>query len=83
MIALPMSAALDGNAPAGTYLCDPDTCTEIGNDPYEPTRWARTGRPGHGHCWHESTRRRLEWQGGPSVGAAADLAAWNRLGASQ
>lgn len=40
-----------------------------------------TYRCGDGHCWHESLARRLEWQGGPSANAAADLAAWRGLGA--
>ena len=61
-----------------TYLCDPDSCTA---PPAPPSlhRKARLARPGYGHCWHESTARRLEWSG-PSANAAADLAAWNGLG---
>jgi len=56
----------------GTYICEPSVCA---HDP----------RTGDGkitgvHCWHESTARRLEWQGGPSANAAADLASWNDLG---
>lgn len=32
------------------------------------------------HCYHGSTRRRLEWQYGENRVNAADIAAWNRLG---
>jgi hypothetical protein len=59
----------------GTYICDPGFCEEGHGD----------GNPRNGscHCWHESARRRLEWQGGPSANAAADRAAWNGLGERQ
>lgn len=56
-----------------TYLCDPrhascpDRDRSLISDPAS-------------QCWHESLARRLDQQGGPSANAAADLAAWNRLG---
>lgn len=59
--------------PPGTYICD-DSHSEV--CPCRPT----TNPRGEGHCWHESTIARLIWQGGVSVNAAADLAAWNALG---
>lgn len=63
----------------GTYLCDPDGCSQA------PTTRGPFDPPGSGSrwCWHESTARRLEWQGGPSANAAADLAAWRRIGSRE
>ena len=62
----------------GSYICDGDVCPHA--VPERSMIHARLAVPGHGHCWHRSTARRLEWQGGPSANAAADLAAWNGLG---
>lgn len=72
----PTNLAARNSAPlVGTYICGHDGSCD---------------NPGHGwgvsadaHCWHKSTARRLEWQGGPSANAAADLAAWNRFGSSK
>ena len=71
--------ARDAAPVVGTYICDPEACP----DAPPSLSWGRNvrlARPGHGHCWHESVARRLEWQGGPSEGAQADLSAWNSLG---
>lgn len=60
----------------GTYICnDPDR--PCGADHFNGSH------PQDRQCWHESCRRRLEWQGGPSANAAADISAWNRLGSSK
>lgn len=63
----------------GTYICNDHFAADC---PDRPTsggscEWGGT------HCWHESTARRLDWQGGPSANAAADISAWNRLGSSK
>jgi len=85
--ALPMFTQMDGNdrnrdlaarnaAPVlGSYICN-DPARDCG------AGCSHGSNPADRHCWHESTSRRLEWQGGSSTAAAADLAAWNRLGAS-
>jgi hypothetical protein len=68
---------------SGTYICDPEGCLHADPAPDASVvymRAMRLCRDGSGHCWHESTARRLEWQGGPSANAAADLDAWNSLG---
>ena len=57
----------------GSYICDPDSCSRVHVSYKRPVA-------GSGQCWHETLRRRLEWQGGPSANAAADLAAWDGLG---
>ena len=65
---------------AGSYICDPNApgC------PDETRRHPSTGRypthPDERHCWHESTRRRLEWQYGENRVNPADISAWNSLG---
>lgn len=74
----------------GTYVCEPKVCKfhpDYEDVPPEIERrragrrvWWWTREESLGRCWHESTARRIEWQGGPSKGADADLAAWNRLG---
>lgn len=65
---------------ASTYICDdyaaeccPDRPLAAGGAPHG-NGW------GERHCYHESTRRRLEWQYGENRVNAADVAAWNRLG---
>lgn len=79
-------AKLTAPAPAplaGTYIC---------NDPYEdvcPCAPVSFGG-GPGHCYHESTRRRLAWQygearadeimNGTDDASYHDEMAWNRLG---
>ena len=59
---------------AGSYICDPGSCPgtrprDGGGVPFEDR-----------HCYHESTRRRLEWQYGENRVNADDIAAWNSLG---
>jgi hypothetical protein len=66
-------AARDAAPVVGTYICDV-------RQPDCPDRDLTNGPLLDAHCWHESTARRLAWQGGPSEGAEADLALWNRLG---
>lgn len=58
---------------AGTYICDAhaDGCPRGIPD----NLGAR-----HGHCYHESTRRRLEWQYGEIRVDQADISRWNNLG---
>lgn len=67
-----MNAPRSTSPLAGTYIC--------GHDGPCGNRGEGWGVSADAHCWHESTARRLEWQGGPSANAAADLAAWNRIG---
>ena len=56
-----------------SYQCDPGNCLRVRVSHQRPIYH-------YGQCWHETVLRRLEWQGGPSEGADADLDAWNRLG---
>lgn len=66
----------------GTYLCDDYYQKDCPNRP--------PAGVGAGHCWHESARRRLEWQYGEAranriaLGIDSrtnqDLSAWSRLG---
>ena len=58
---------------AGSYICEP-YALEC------PHGVADTMGARHGHCWHESTRRRLEWQYGENRVNPADISAWNSLG---
>ena len=83
-------AASNARPYVGTYVCEPKVCRhhpdyEHVTPEQERSRasrrvWWRTREESLGRCWHESTERRLEWQGGPSANAAADLASWNALG---
>ncbi len=63
---------------AGTYICDDFHAAGC------PDRPASAGGLSHGWgeriCYHESTRRRLEWQYGENRVNAADVASWNSLG---
>jgi len=65
----------------GTYICDDHHAHDC---PDRPMSAGGTWTTFYGYCpatcWHESTARRLERQGGPSANAAADLASWNVLG---
>lgn len=72
-----------------TYICDDFHAVDC---PHRPT--SAGGQVGHGlrpdgispqlwggnHCWHDSTRRRLEWQYGENRVDQADIARWNALG---
>jgi hypothetical protein len=60
----------------GTYICDAhaEECPHGIPD----SMGAR-----HGHCYHESTRRRLDWQHGENRIDHADIARWNALGSRQ
>jgi hypothetical protein len=72
--------ARDAAPVVGSYICDDPEASCC------PDRPGSSGGAHHGwgcspHCWHESTRRRLEWQYGENRVDAADLAQWNGLGA--
>ncbi len=60
---------------AGTYICDDHNAVDC---PCRPATWTRNAGPRH--CWHESLRRRLEWQHGHNRVDADDIARWNALG---
>lgn len=72
-----------------TYICNDVLAPDC------PDRQAchRGSHPSDRHCWHDSTRRRLEWQHGEARAASItagsdaeanrDLAAWNRLSRRQ
>lgn len=65
---------------SGTYICDDPLAHDCPDRPMSAGgTWTFYGWRS-ATCWHESTARRLEWQGGPSANAAADLDAWNNLG---
>ena len=70
-------AARNAEPLVGSYVCDPAGCSRV-HRRYPNKHVSETY-----HCWHDSVVRRLEWQGGPSANAAADLAAWNALGESR
>lgn len=70
-------AGRDAAPVIGTYICDDGApgcpCVAVyitGNNTPAPDR----------HCWHESTRRRLEWQYGENRVDQDDIARWNALG---
>jgi hypothetical protein len=62
----------------GSYICDDYGAEDC------PCRPASAGgfrdAWASAHCWHESTRRRLEWQYGENRVDQADIARWNALG---
>ena len=60
---------------AGSYICDDGT-------PGCPGVVPLGGSISHDdrHCWHQSTRRRLEWQHGENRVDQDDIARWNALG---
>jgi hypothetical protein len=67
---------------AGSYICD---STQAGCPDHAPNPFAPVGlEPPHflppPTCWHESTRRRLEWQYGENRVDEDDIARWNALG---
>lgn len=82
-------AARNAAPVVGTYICDDHRARECPCRPDGRGSLLTGGaRPegisrqlwGQHHCYHESTRRRLEWQHGENRVDQADIARWNALG---